>query len=225
MLKPLLTRLLHHLINQNGWARDQLRPFAGKAVRFIIPPISATITVLEDGGLAMAGETAEPEALVAIPFSVALRLLADDEAAGTLITVEGDTELAAVLAKVLRNMQWEYEEDLSQIIGDAAAYQVGQFGRKILSEAKRQSLNVAQMFAEYWQEEQPLIAKKRHVAHFLKEVDALRDDVERFEKRLEKVLGKVSTKPKAPVKKKPTKKVSPVKSPTKKTLPKKKSVS
>jgi len=199
MLKPLLTRLLNHLINQNSWARVQLRPFAGRAVRFVIPPISATITVLEDGGLAMAGETAAPEATATVPFSVALRLLAGDEAAHTLITLEGDTELAAALAKVLRNIQWEYEEDLSHLIGDAAAHQVGEFGRKAASEAKHQTLNVAQMFSEYWQEEQPLIAKKRHVENFLKEIDALREDVERFEKRLEKL----SEASKTSVKKKP----------------------
>lgn len=199
MLKPLLTRLLNHLINQNSWARGQLQPFAGRAVRFNIPPISATITVLEDGGLAMAGETAAPEAMVTVPFSVALRLLADDEAANTLITLEGNTELATTLAKVLRNIQWEYEEDLSRLVGDAPAHQLGEFGRKAVSEAKRQTLNVAQMFSEYWQEEQPLIAKKRHVENFLKEVDALREDVERFEKR----LGKLSEKSKTPLKKKP----------------------
>ena len=215
MLKPLLTRLLNHLINQNSWARDQLQPFAGKAVRFNIPPVSATITVLEDGGLAMAGETAEPEATVIVPFSVALRLLADDEAANTLITLEGDTELATALGKVLRNIQWEYEEDLSQLIGDAAAHQIGEFGRKAASEAKRQTLNVAQMFSEYWQEEQPLIAKKRHVEHFLRDVDALREDVERFEKRLDKLTETTKAKPRAP--KNPAKK--PAKNPTQK-LPK-----
>jgi ubiquinone biosynthesis accessory factor UbiJ len=208
MLKPILTQLLNHLVNQNSWARVQLQPFTGKAVRFTIPPLSATIIILEDGGLAMAGETPAPEATVSIPFSVALRLLADDEAANTLITLEGDTELASTLAKGLSNLQWEDEEDLSQLIGDVPAHQIGEFGRQALSETKRQTLNVAQMFSEYWQEEQPLIAKKRHVELFLKEVDALREDMERFEKRLEKLLAAS----KAPLKKKPVKK--PTKKPT-----------
>lgn len=190
-----------------------MRPFSGRTVRFIIPPISATVTVLEDGGLAMAGETARPDATVTIPFSVALRLLADDETANTLITLEGDTELATALGKVLRNIQWEYEEDLSQLIGDIPAHQLGEFSRKAASEAKRQTLNVAQMFSEYWQEEQPLIAKKRHVERFAKEVDALREDVERLEKRLGKLSEKTKTKPKIPKKlakksaKKPVKKL------------------
>src|SRR4051812_19547006 len=114
MFKPLLTRLLNHLINQNSWARQQLLPYGGKAVRFNILPVSVTLTVLEDGGLAAAGDAAVPDASVTMPPSVALRLLANDDAANTLVTLEGDTELAAALSKVLRGMRWEYEEDLSR---------------------------------------------------------------------------------------------------------------
>jgi ubiquinone biosynthesis protein UbiJ len=186
VLKPLLTRLLNHLVNQNSWAREQLQPFAGRAVRFNLPPVSTTITILEDGGLAASGEAAQPEATITIPFSAALRLLADDDKANSLITLEGDAELAAVFSRVLRNMQWDYEEDLSKLVGDIPAHQAMEFGRKTVSGIKRQTLNVAQMFSEYWQEEQPIIAKKRHVENFIKDVDALRDDAERLEKRVAK---------------------------------------
>ena len=191
MLKPILTRLLNHLIHQNSWAKTQLKQFGGKAVRFNIPPVSATLAVLEDGGLAMAGDAAEPDAIVTIPFPVALRLLANDESATTLATLEGDTELAAALTKVLRGMQWEYEEDLSKLIGDVPAHQLAEFGRKASAEVKKQSINLAEMLTEYWQEEQPMIAKKRHVEQFVKEVDTLRDDTERLEKRLEKLETKL----------------------------------
>lgn len=192
MFKPVLSRLLSHLINQNSWARSQLQPFGGKSVRFNIPPVSATLVVLEDGGLAMAGDAAVPDAIVTIPFSVALRLLADDEAATTLATLEGDTELAAALAKVLRNIQWEYEEDLSKLIGDAPAHEIAEFGRKAAAEVRKQGFNVAEMLTEYWQEEQPLIAKKRHVEQFVKEVDILREDTERLTKRLDKLSAKIT---------------------------------
>ncbi len=191
MFKPLLTRLLNHLINQNVWAREQLRPFGGKTVKFTIPPFSAYLTVLEDGGLAMAGESSTADANITVPPSVALRLLANDDAASTLATLEGDTELAATLAKVLRGMSWEYEEDLSKVIGDIPAHQLGEFGRKASHEIRSQSLNLMQMLVEYWQEEQPMIAKKRHVESFNQEVDTLREDTERLEKRIEKLSEKI----------------------------------
>lgn len=200
MLKPLLTRLLNHLVNQNSWAKEQLQPFGGKTVKFNIPPLGANLTILEDGGLAMAGESAQPDASITVPPSVALRLLANDDAASTLATLEGDTELAATLAKVLRGMSWEYEDDLSRLIGDVPAHQLAEFGRKAGHEIRSQGINLMQMLVEYWQEEQPLLAKKRHVESFNRDVDTLREDSERLEKRsehLQKQIEELSGKTKS----------------------------
>jgi ubiquinone biosynthesis protein UbiJ len=49
------------------------------------------------------------------------------------------------------------------------------------------------MLSEYWQEEMPLIAKKRHVEKFNSEVDNLRADVARFEKKLAKLTSNITT--------------------------------
>jgi len=187
MFKPLLTRLLDHLVNQNQWARNTLLPFAGKTVRFNLAPTGASLTILEDGGLAMAGETAQSDASISLTPSLALRLLAGDTSAQSQVKIEGDTELAATLAKVLRGMKWDYEEDLSQILGDIPATKISEFGKHAVHTAKQQSINLAEMLTEYWQEELPLIAKKRHIDKFVQEVDQLRDDTARLEKRLTKL--------------------------------------
>jgi ubiquinone biosynthesis protein UbiJ len=189
MFKPLLTRLLDHLLSQNQWARQQLLPFAGKTVRFNLVPTSASLTILEDGGLVMAGETAQSDASISLTPSLALRLLAKDPAAQTQINIEGDTELATTLAKVLRGIKWDYEEDLSQVLGDISANKISEFGQHAVRTAKQQSINLTEMLTEYWQEEQPLIAKKRHVEKFVQEVDQLRDDTARLEKRLAKLAA------------------------------------
>ena len=187
MFKPLLTRLLKHLVDQNGWARAELLPFAGRSVQFNIFPASATIVVLEDGGLALGGEAAQFEATVKMAPSTAMRLLAGDEAAHRMVEIDGDSELGTTLAQVLRGLRWEYEEDLSRVIGDAPAHQLAAFGRNAMEGAHRQTWNLAEMLGEYWQEEQPLLAKQRHVQQFVGAVDTLRDDVERLAKRIEKL--------------------------------------
>jgi ubiquinone biosynthesis protein UbiJ len=187
MFKPLLTRLLNHIISQNSWAKEQLQPHAGKSVEFIIMPVSAMVTILEDGGLALAGEAATADASISMSPSVALRLLNSDEAANTLVALAGDIELAATIAKVMRGVRWEYEEDLSRLIGDIPSHQITAFGRKAVSELRHQTQNAVEMLSEYWQEEQPLIAKKRHVTQFSGDVDRLRDDAERLAKRIAKL--------------------------------------
>ena len=97
------------------------------------------------------------------------------------------------LSRVLQNISWDYEEDLSKLTGDAVAHKLGEWSRETIAGVKKQSVNVAEMVSEYWQEEMPMIAKKRHVEAFVSEVDTLRADIERTEKRLDKLLAKIKS--------------------------------
>ena len=187
MFKALSTRFLQHLLTQNSWANALLQPYAGKAVQFDIASIKANIIILEDGGLGMAGETNVADATVCISASLLLRLIAQDEAAKVQIVISGDTHLATEFAKVLSSMRWDYEDDLSKLVGDVSALKISQFGRDAATGIKRNSIQLAEMLSEYWQEEKPLIAKNRLVEKFNTEVDTLRADVARFEKRLTKL--------------------------------------
>lgn len=193
MFKAISTRVLQHLIAQNSWANEILQPFAGKSVQFNIALVNTTLVILENGSLAIAGDANVADAKVTISPGLLLRLLAKDDTARMQIDIEGDTHLAAELAKVLTNMRWDYEEDLSKVVGDVPAYKVGQFTRQAGKTIKDTGVNLASMLSEYWQEENPLIAKKRHVEQFNAEVDTLRADVERLEKRLSKLTEQLTT--------------------------------
>ena len=162
-------------------------PLSGKTVAIHLGPASANLTILENGGLAISGESSTCDASISLSPSLALRILANDTSAANQVQITGNMELAKTLAKVLQGMQWDYEDDLSKIIGDIPATQVNTFAKKTFYEAKSKVINVTEMLSEYWQEENPIIAKKRHVESFIKEVDQLRDDVERLEKRIEKL--------------------------------------
>jgi ubiquinone biosynthesis accessory factor UbiJ len=190
MLKPIVTRFLQHICSQNNWSREYLQPFAGKTIAFDFVLIKANIIILEDGSLALGGETHAPEASVYAPPSLLLRMMANNESAKMQIKVEGDTHLATEFSKVLQNMRWDIEEDLSHFTGDIVANKIGSATKKILQTAKQQSIDAAEMLSEYWQEEKTILAKKRHVEQFNADVDALKSDVARFEKRLQKLTKK-----------------------------------
>ncbi|MDO9366167.1 MAG: SCP2 sterol-binding domain-containing protein [Methylotenera sp.] len=187
MFKPISTQLLQHLLAQNCWANELLQPFAGKSVQLNIALLNTSLVILENGSLAIAGDTNIPDATITIAPSLLLRLIAKDEAAKLQIKIDGDTHLATELAKVFSNMRWEYEDDLSKLIGDVPAYKLGELGRQAVNTVKESCINLTEMLSEYWQEEKPMIAKKRHVEQFNAEVDTLRADVERLEKRLNKL--------------------------------------
>ena len=171
--------------------------FAGKVVQFDFVLAKANLLILEDGSLAISGnnydnKSASPDATIYVPPSLALRLMAKDEAAKMCIKIDGDTHLAAEFSKVLQNMRWDIEEDLSHVIGDIAAFKIGEFTKKTFAEMKQQSKNAADMLSEFWQEERPILAKKRHVEQFNIEVDTLKSDVARFEKRFAKLNKKLA---------------------------------
>jgi len=198
MFKSTSTRLLQHLIDQNSWAHELLQPHAGKSIRLNFTFVTATLIILENGNLAIAGETNQADAIATITPGTLMRLLAKDEAAKLQVSVEGDTQLAAEMAKVFAHMRWDYEDDLSRLVGEIPAGKLGNLLRQTSNTIKDTGKNLGDMLIEYWQEEKPMIAKKRHVEQFNRDVDTLRADVDRLEKRLERFTQKTSAKPLSP---------------------------
>ena len=194
MLQALSTRFLQHVCSQNQWSKPYLLPFAGNVIAFDFVLLKTNLQILEDGSLALAAEheskTASPEASIYAPPSLVLRMMAGDESAKMQFKVTGDTHFATEFSKVLQNMRWDIEEDLSHFTGDIAANKIGTTTQKILSTAKQQSIQAAEMLSEYWQEEKNIIAKKRHVEQFNADVDTLKSDIARFEKRMQKLGSK-----------------------------------
>ncbi len=190
MLKELSTHVIQHLLAQNAWSAPLLQPFSSQSVRLDFVFLKTTLVILENGSLAIAGETNIPDATITIPPSLLLRLMAKDESAKLQIKVDGDTHLATALAKVLSHIRWDYEDDLSKLVGDIPANKVGKFTRHTASTVIDTATNLAEMLSEYWQEEKPMLAKKRHIEQFNSEVDTLRADVDRLEKRLNKLAKK-----------------------------------
>lgn len=190
MLKVLSTHIIQHLLAQNAWSAPMLQPFAGQSVQLDFVLFRTALVILENGSLAIAGETNVPDATITMPPSLLARLLAKDEAARMQIRIDGDTHLATAVGKVLSHIRWDYEDDLSRVTGDVSAGQIGEFTRQTVSTVKDTISNLAAMLAEYWQEEKPMLAKKRHVEQFITDVDTLRADVERLEKRLDKLARK-----------------------------------
>ena len=187
MFKPLAAAFLQHITNQNNWSRQHLLAFSGKVVQFNIAFISTSLLILEDGSLGIASNNAIADAIIHIPPSLALRLLAKDEAAKMLIKIEGDMHLASELSKILQHMRWDIEEDMSKLAGDIPANKIASLSKKTATIAKQQAINIAEMLTEYWQEEKPILAKKWQVERFNADVDTIRSDFARLQKKLEKL--------------------------------------
>lgn len=178
---------LNHLLRGNAWARELLRPHAGKVVRFDAPPLPVNLLILDSGETAAAAPGSVPALTVTLTPGLMLRLAARDDSVWRDIRVEGDTALASVLNQLWRHLRWDAEEDLSRIFGDIAAHRMMQSLRQFGEWARAGGDNLARSFSEYWTEERPLIASAGELRAFAAEVDTLRDDVARLEKRIERL--------------------------------------
>lgn len=190
MLDPAAVAFANHLLRGAGWARDALKPFAGKTARFEMMPFTLSLAVLENGEVAPAAADAIPAATARLTPGVLLRLAARDDSAWREVEITGDTDFAAALNYVARNLQWDVEEDLARAFGDVAAHRMAETGRTFRAWSERALDNTARSFAEYWTEERPLIAAARDLEEFNRAVDRLRDDVARLEKRIDALPGR-----------------------------------
>ena len=179
---------LNHLLEQQPWAAERLRPFAGQAVEFRCPPFPDLRFAITDTGFLDRAQAETASALVvkltpgSLPF-----LLARDETARKQVEIEGSADLASAVDHLFRDLSWDFEEDLSKAFGDVVAHRLASGGKAFAAWQREAALRLAENLVEYWTEEQRLLARPADVERFCRDVETLRDDVARIEKRIERL--------------------------------------
>ena len=184
MLDPAAAAFINHLLRGAAWARDVLKLHAGKTARIDLVPFPLLLTVLDNGEVAPAARDAIPSTTIQLTPGLMLRFSARDDTAWREVGIAGDTDFASAIHQLARDLRWDVEEDLSRVFGDIAAHRVAETGRTLRHWGEQAMENTGRSFAEYWTEEQPLIAAAREIDEFNRAVDGLRDEVARLEKRI-----------------------------------------
>lgn len=114
---------LNHVLMQEPQAQDRLRRQKGKPVRIQWGEIELTLAATPAGLLERAAAGANPELRVTLtqasPLAVAQAVVAGERPG---VDIQGDVQLAAEVAWLVDNVRWDVEEDLSRLVGDAAAH-------------------------------------------------------------------------------------------------------
>ena len=170
---------------------SRLRPFAGQTIRVRCPPFDARFRITETGLLRTpelepedAGDGITANVTLELSPEALWRLPIDRQAAFAAAKINGSAELAETLGFVLRNLSWDVEDDLSRVVGDIAAHRLVQGGKALAAWQSSAASNLARNFAEYFSEENPLVARKADVTAFVGEVDALMQKTAHLERRL-----------------------------------------
>ena len=101
--------------------------------------------------------------------------------------IEGDTELAHRIGKILGAMDVDWEEQLSHYTGDLVAHDIGNLVRGAVRWGRNSADTLGRDLQEYLQEELRLLPVRTEIEAFLADVDRLRDDVERLQARIDRL--------------------------------------
>ena len=118
---------------------------------------------------------------------VLLGLLGDAEAEGfreSGAELSGDAQTAVAFAELLRHARPDLEEELSRLIGDIAAHEVAGAARHTDDWARQAGSALTMNTSEFLQEEARQLPPRVEVNAFGRDVECLRDDVERAAQRL-----------------------------------------
>lgn len=120
------------------------------------------------GALARLSMTTDPSAIL---FSGAVR-------------IQGDQRLAQAISEAFASLHIDWEEQLSHLVGDAAAVRLADGWQAGLAGLRRQARISQANLGEYLTEEYRLLPGRLEVDDWSRAVDELRDEVERLEARI-----------------------------------------
>ena len=181
--------VLHRNISASPRARELCRSVNGKTLALHVTGVSASIYFQSQGEtITVASRSdAEPAAtLSGSPLSLMRLAGAVPESAirSGGVQISGDAEVAQTFRDLLGRARPDLEEELSRLIGDVSAHQVGNAVRGVANFGRRAVDTIAQNVAEFLQEEGRDVPSRTEAEEFTADVDRVRDDVDRLEARL-----------------------------------------
>lgn len=185
MLEQPIIVALNHVLVRTAWAQEKLVPFAGRKAVFVMPPFRLQLLVTADGRFAVGRGTVDVE--IALPADAPLVALQGTDKVMRNARINGSVEFADTLGFVLRHLSWDFEEDLSRVVGDIAAHRIAGSLRTLTAWQKQAAQNLAENTVEYLRDEKGVLPSPEEISAFSDEVDRVRDDVARLEKRLQKL--------------------------------------
>lgn len=186
-LFSLLPAAINHVLAQEPWACEKLRTHAGKVARIDAGVLNFRWKVASDGMLQAAADDEQENVVIRVrPADIPL-ILQNRERAVSYVQVEGDADFANTMSQLSQSVKWEAEEDLSKLVGDIAAHRIVGTAKSIAETVKSTGRATAENIAEYFLEENPMLMRAQPLSDFAREVASLRDDIERLEKRIQRI--------------------------------------
>lgn len=136
---------INHVLQQQSALRQRLQLHAGRCLRIVVDApfplrgsVHADARIGSDGLFELTTQSVPAAVLTLSPHIDALfgALRSGPSGLGPHLKVDGDVMLAAAIGEVLRSLSWDYEEDLSRVLGDGLAHRIGRAVRSAAAQAR-----------------------------------------------------------------------------------------
>ena len=181
-------KMVNKLLSLDEETLDALATLEGDVVEIGVLNTDIRLFILPSArGLALKSkyEDKSDVSIKGTPAALLGMITAERVGAGN-VEIIGNVGLAHKLQSTLKNMDIDWEEYLSQIIGDIAAHKVGNFVRDISQLAKASARTIGMDISEYLRYEKEALLDQSELDEFNHAVDKVRNDVERLQKRIER---------------------------------------
>ena len=192
MLLPLALKAINHLLSGEEWALQRLRPFAGQKLQIKLGGLELPLQIGASGLLCeqtgsdyFAGES--PAVKITLPADTPARLILDRASLIGSAQISGSAELAECLSFVFKNLRWDPEHDLAQVVGDIAARRMADGGKRFVGWQAVQLRNLAGNLVDFLTTEQPTLTQPDDIARLASAVAQTQDSVEQLETRISKL--------------------------------------
>lgn len=186
LLSP-VARLINRRIGTITPARELCEALAGKVVAVRVRNTGLAIYCGVDAdGIVLSGD-GEPDAAIAGTLLSLARLAGESGEAAVRdgsLELTGDADVARSFQRLLRYGRPDVEEEMSGVVGDVAAHELGELGRRLGRWGREARATLRRNLGEYLQEETRTLPTRYEANGFRDRVESLRDDVARMDARL-----------------------------------------
>jgi ubiquinone biosynthesis accessory factor UbiJ len=191
MLSTTLENALNRGLPLSPRAQALCRELAGRTLAIEVPEVTRVL-VESTGDLLRVtrGEGPADAEVSGGPLGL-LALSADDSPTvlqGRGVEIRGDAAIAERFRELGMLLRPDLEELLARLVGDVPAHQIGRFSRLALSWSRGAARTTLTNIAEYLAHERRDLVPRNEGEQFLRGVDALREDVDRLEARLDLLM-------------------------------------
>jgi ubiquinone biosynthesis protein UbiJ len=194
---PMLTSTLENVLNRGLPRSPRAQQLCAElAGRKVVIAVAGMHVLVESTGPSLKLSVVTAESLTGAPpdATVAggpLSLLALSGSAPEAVLqrgdvrIDGDAELAQKFRELALLLRPDLEEELSLVLGDVPAHQVGRLARSLAGWTHKAATTTVRNAAEYLGHERRDLVPRHEADVFLRGVDSLREDVDRLAARID----------------------------------------